>query len=74
MTKTLEQEPFSYKSLKDDEVQIYSNGKLVTRLRGKAGIKFLTKVAGLNTFEQQRLMARVTGQFKFGNERLAKVR
>ena len=46
-------------------------GKTVTVLRGAAARDFLAKANRMGFEDGQRLMARVTGNFKRGNERLA---
>jgi len=65
---------FSYVVNKDDLVQIYSNHKPVTRLSGDSAVKFLVRVESLDTEARQQLMAKVTGQYKFGNERQGKTK
>lgn len=54
------------------ELRILRNGKIVTILRGKQASEFVSKVSTLSNHDQQQLMARVTGNYKRGNERLAK--
>jgi hypothetical protein len=63
---------FSYLERKDGSVVISHRGKTVTTLRGDDSAEFLTEVAGLDEDGQQHLMARVTGNYKRGNERTAK--
>ena len=60
---------FSYQEAKSGIVMISSNNRVVTILKGKAARKYLMKVRLLDESGQQRHMAKVTGQFKFGNER-----
>jgi hypothetical protein len=62
---------FSYRQSKSGDVSIDRQGRSVTTLRGKAAIDFIDEVEGLEHSEQQQLMARVTGNYKRGNERLA---
>lgn len=68
--KRLDEEPFHYRVVKDGLVFLYYFGKQVKVLRGKDAAKFLDKInlAG-NEKEIQLLMAKVTGNFKRGNER-----
>ena len=68
----LADEPFSYRELKDDRVQLMYRGRIVETLSGAAGRKFLALVEGASAEEAQLLMARATKNFKRGNERLAK--
>lgn len=66
----LEQEPFSYHLNKENTVvTIYWNDMQATILRGCSAQKFLTKITHLDRQEAQLLMAKVTGNFKRGNER-----
>lgn len=72
MSKSLEDCPFSYLETKQGAVQIFCRNRMARTLRGKEALQFMDKVANADTQAQQLLMARVTGQFKFGNERLGK--
>lgn len=65
----LAHEPFRYQETKSGLVQIYFENRVVTTLKGKAAVRFVTKMEALDAAGQQQLMARETGQFKFGNER-----
>jgi hypothetical protein len=60
---------FSYKPTKNGRLFIYCKGKLAKTLNGHRASKFLLKVSGLGANDAQLLMARETGQFKFGNEK-----
>jgi hypothetical protein len=62
---------FSYRRNKNGEVSIERQGRSVTTLRARAALDFIDEVEGLATSEQQQLMARVTGNYKRSNERLA---
>lgn len=63
---------FSYRSRKDGSVQVLHHGRLASTLRANDAEEFLAEVAGLPAAQAQQLMARVTGNYKRGNERLAK--
>ena len=65
----LDDEVFTYRALKDGKVFIYFHDKHVTTLAGKTAEKFLTKIEGLDGKDAQLVMAKVTGNFKHGNER-----
>jgi hypothetical protein len=65
----LHHQPFSFTQTKSGLVQISFQGKVVTRLAGKSASQFLARTAGMDTRDQQLLMARATGNFKHGNER-----
>ena len=59
---------FEYQLVGEDVV-ISHNGRRATTLRGDAARRFLTDV---ENGDPQELMARVTGNYKRGNERMAK--
>ena len=63
---------FEFITSRHGYVDIRRNGATVTTLRGQAAEKFLRRVEGKPSAEQQQVMARVTGQYKFGNERAGK--
>lgn len=52
-----------------DEVRITHRGRPATTLRGRAAAEFLDDVTRVDA---QRLMARVTGNYRRGNERVAR--
>ena len=60
---------FSFRALKDGTVRIAFRGKAVTTLAGKAATRFLARVDGAGPDQAQLAMAKVTGNFKRGNER-----
>jgi len=51
---------------------IYHRGKKACRLRGDKAAAFQAAVESGDQVSQQRLMARLTGNYKRGNERSAK--
>ena len=55
-----------------NNVHICRNGLTVTTLRGKAAQDFMVKIADMNDNDDQQLMARITGNYKSGNEKNAK--
>lgn len=65
----LEEGIFSYKVSKDKKIFIFWCGKQVMILKGKEMEKFLSKLQNANEFEAQLAMAKITGNFKRGNER-----
>lgn len=62
---------FSYRTLKNKDVEILHHGRLVSTLRGHEAKEFLSEVASGTEHDAQQLMARVTGNYKHGNERQA---
>lgn len=67
----LEAEVFSYLATKDGRILLYWQGKLIKTLSGKAAQKFLAQIETLDDHEAQLVMAKATGNFKRGNERVA---
>ena len=65
-------EPFGCASRADGSIVINYHGAPVTVLRGRAAERFAARMAGADSGAAQQLMARVTGNFKRGNERVAK--
>jgi hypothetical protein len=65
----LDEEPFSYKVSKDKKVFIYWHGKMVMTLKEKDSNKFLERIENVEHKEAQLIMAKVTGNFKHGNEK-----
>ena len=69
-----EDDLFSYRATKSGTVLISWQGKHVTTLNRKQAERFLTQIAGLDDRAAQLVMAKATGNFKRGNERLAQQR
>lgn len=66
----LEENPFSYQISKDNTVFIEFHGKCVKILKGKEAEKFLKRIeVAENGKEEQLILAKITGNFKRGNER-----
>jgi hypothetical protein len=63
---------FRYRAAKRGEVFVHHRGRLATTLRGTAAAEFLLEIDGASLDEQQQIMARVTGNYRRGNERTAK--
>jgi len=63
-----EQEIFNCRESKG-KVFIYWQDKLVMVLKGKKAQKFISRVDGLDDREAQLVMAKITGNFKRGNDR-----
>ncbi|MEO8509965.1 MAG: hypothetical protein ABI534_01855 [Chloroflexota bacterium] len=70
----LADEPFAASTRADGSVLITYRGKLVTLLRASAAVRFLARFDGADAAAGQQLMARVTGNFKRGNERSGRKR
>lgn len=65
----LDNEVFTYKISKEKKVFIYWRGKQVLILRGSEAQKFTSKIIGLDDKGVQLVLAKLTGNFKRGNER-----
>jgi hypothetical protein len=59
---------FTYTKVKDNKVFIYFGSRLVKTLKDKNAEIFLGKIAHLYNRDAQLLMAKITGNFKRGNE------
>jgi hypothetical protein len=62
---------FSFRAAKGGDVTILRGGSAVTLLRGDAARRFLADMRDASFAEQQQAMARLTGNYKRGNERVA---
>ncbi len=57
---------------RNNEFQIFHHGKKATTLRGQKAADFRDEVESSDFAAQQQLMARLTGNYKHGNERQAR--
>jgi hypothetical protein len=71
MSDPLAHEPFAW-SRAGSGVQISYDGRPVTMLRGAAADKAIDRLAHADPAETQQALARLTGNFKKGNERMGK--
>lgn len=62
---------FTYRERKGGVVELLHRGRIATTLRGVEAMGFLSEVQALAASDAQQLMARLTGNFKRGNERVA---
>ncbi len=65
-------EGFDWTTRKGGEVVITHRGRQATTLRGDKAADFLQDMEALDGDGQQHEMARLTGNYRRGNERLAK--
>ncbi len=61
---------FSFRQTKSGKVFIYWRGKQVMILNDPESKKFLRKISGRDDEQAQLIMAKITGNFKRGNERV----
>ena len=62
---------FTYRTRKNGDIEILHRGRLASTLRGNDAKEFLSEVEASEDADAQQLMARVTGNYKHGNERFA---
>jgi hypothetical protein len=62
---------FIYRTRKNGDVQLLHHGKLAGTLRGPEAQDFLAEMRDCGPEQAQQSMARLTGNYKHGNERLA---
>lgn len=65
----MQSDGFEYSVRKSGEVEITHHGRRATVLRGSAAERFLAKAEDADDDALQHLMARITGNYKRGNER-----
>lgn len=62
---------FTFEARANGDVAIFHRYRLATLLRGRAAQTFLAQAETLNDADLQQVMARLTGNYKRGNERKA---
>jgi hypothetical protein len=62
---------FSYRRRKNGDVEVMHHGRLAATLRGRDALDFIDELEQGDAAQAQQLMARVTGNYKHGNERTA---
>lgn len=62
---------FSYRSRKNGDVEVLHHGRVAATLRGRDATEFVAEVVDPTSPDAQQLMARLTGNYKRGNERMA---
>jgi hypothetical protein len=62
---------FTFTARKSGDVEIHHHGRLAATLRGAKAADFLDEIEGCDHASAQQLMARLTGNYKRGNERKA---
>jgi len=72
MRDKLKENPFTYKVTKANKMMIKYKHKQIMILNEKETMRMLKRMNGKNEFDIQLELAKVTGNFKRGNERLSK--
>ena len=62
---------FAFKPMKNGDVQVTHHGRLASTLRGRDAVAFLHEMARADEQAQQHAMARLTGNYRRGNEHAA---
>jgi hypothetical protein len=62
---------FTFRTRKSGDVEVLHHGRLAATLREEDASSFLAEVSESSKPDAQQLMARLTGNYKRGNERLA---
>lgn len=70
----LEDLPFDFRKYKNGNVSISWKNKEVMILKGENAEKFLSRVENADELDAQMAMAKITGNFKHGNEREGKLK
>lgn len=67
-TTQLDEFVFGFTETKTGTVMLSHRGRTVKTLRNKEASRFLNKISQCDETQAQLLIAKLTGQFKFGNE------
>jgi len=70
----LEDEVFTYRITKDRKVFLSWHGKQVTTLSDRKAEDFISAIDNASSKDAQLIMAKATGHFKHGNEKMGKRR
>ncbi|RDW17463.1 hypothetical protein [Oceanobacillus chungangensis] len=70
----LSEEPFAYQTTKKGKVVIYYKGKQIKIIKGSEAELLIARIKEVedNITEVQLLLAKITGNFKRGNEKIGK--
>jgi hypothetical protein len=63
---------FVWSVKRSGDIEVFHHGILATVLRGDTAVKTLASLTGATEETQQGILARVTGNYKHGNERQAR--
>ena len=67
----LDEEPFAYTVRKDGSVAVTHGGRTVSVIAGKDAARLIAKLSNASAQDVQLALAKITGNFKRGNERAA---
>ena len=63
---------FTFEVKESGELAMYHHGQFATKFSAHKAISILERLSAMDFNGQQQLMARLTGNYKHGNEKLAK--
>lgn len=69
----LDDNPFDYRVYKDGKLEITWNGKPVVMYKGKKSEDLIKRLESSDDKQVQLILAKATGNFKRGNERISKM-
>lgn len=67
-----DEQPFSYRILKNDKAQVFWKGRMIKMMTEKEVKKLIRVADGGDEYAVQLFLAKITGHFKHGNERAKK--
>ena len=72
--KKLGEEPFTYQLMKNGTVTIHYRGKQIKVVKDQEAARLIARIKAVenNLLDVQLLLAKITGNFKRGNEKMGK--
>lgn len=67
----LDEQPFAYQLRKDGSIAVSHGGRVVSVISGREADRLRARLSGASEQEVQLALAKITGNFKRGNERTA---
>jgi hypothetical protein len=67
----LDEQPFAYQVRKDGSIAVSHGGRVVSVIAGREAERLLVKLSSASAQDVQLALAKITGNFKRGNERAA---
>jgi len=67
-----DEQPFDYKIMKGEKAQVFFGGRMIKVLIGKDYKKLIKCIDETDDYKIQLYLAKVTGNFKHGNEKRGK--
>jgi len=69
LPKGLQEDPFDYQITRDEKVLVFRDNRQIMMVAGKQAQQLIRKLDSGNDMEIQLALAKVTGNYKRGNER-----